>query len=195
MDTLLLNSLSKHITLDDQEIELISSFFNSKTVKKKDYLLREGEIFRYATFVRKGCFIMYSSDKNGKKHVTQIAVEGWWSGDIYSFLSQKPSTYFVEAIEESDVLQVSHKELEQLYSRVPKMERYFRILVQNAYISFQNRIVATMSSTALERYLEFLEKNAELEQRLPLYTIASYLGVRPEVLSRLRKKLSMGPIS
>ncbi len=190
MDRLLLQSLLRHISLDSQEIELIASFFKSKHIKKKNYLLREGETFRYASYVKQGCFVMYSSDRTGKNHVTQIAVEGWWSGDIYSFLSQKPSSFFVEALEDSEVLQVSKDELEQLYVLVPKMERYFRILVQNAYVSFQDRVLSSMNSSALERYLEFIKKYPNLVQRVPLYTIASYLGIRPEVLSRLRKKLT-----
>jgi CRP-like cAMP-binding protein len=190
MYTLLLHSLSRHVCLTEQEKDLLCSCFVVKTFQKKDYLLHTGEVFRHATFVNKGCFSMYSVDKDGKAHVAQIAMEGWWAGDIYSFLTQKPSEYFVEALEEAQVLQISRQQLEELYSKVPKMERYFRILVQNAYISFRNRVVSSMSQSALERYQEFTQTYPLLEQRIPLYTIASYLGIRPEFLSRLRKKLS-----
>ncbi len=195
MYTLLLDSLAKHVSLTEQEINLLTSYLIPKTLKKKEYLLREGEIHHKATFVNQGCFIMYSLDKNGKAHVAQIAVEGWWVGDIYSFFTLKPSDYFVEAVEKSEVLQMNKEELEELYIKIPKMERYFRILVQNAYISYRNRVVSSMSTPAVERYLQFLKTYPGLEQRIPLYTIASYLGVRPEFLSRLRKKLAKGSIS
>lgn len=188
----LLQSLSKHVSLTAQETDLLISLFELRSIKKKGFLLREGEVFRHATFINQGCLTMYSTDKGGKNHVVQIAVEGWWAGDIYSFLTQKPSEYFVEALEDSEVLCIGHKQLEELYHKVPKMERYFRILVQNAYISFQNRTVSSMSTPAPERYLSFLEKHPGLEQRIPLYVISSYLGIRPEVLSRIRKKLAKG---
>ncbi len=186
----LLESLSKHIALTPEEQELVCAAFKLRSVVKKECLLRPGQVFHHATFVRKGCFTMHTFDKNGKASVVQIAVEGWWVGDIYSFLTQKPSEYFVEAIESAEVLQIHHEKLEELYTRVPKMERYFRILVQNAYITFQNRVVSSMRQTAQERYMEFQQTRPGLEQRIPLYTIASYLGIRPEFLSRIRKRMA-----
>ena len=126
-----------------------------------------GEIFRHATFVNQCCFTMYSIDATGKAHVAQIAREGWWVGDIFSFLAQEPSEYHVQSIENSEVLRVNKEKLEELCIKIPKLERYFRILVQNAYISFQNRMVSSMSKPAEVRYIEFLEMYPGLEQRVP----------------------------
>lgn len=195
MYNLLLDSLAKHVSLTREEKDLLMSFFEPKTFRKKEYMLRAGEVLRHAVFVARGCFTTYSVDKAGKTHVAQIAVEGWWAGDIYSFLSQEPSEYFVESIENSEVLQTSKEKLEELYVKIPKLERYFRILVQNAYISFRNRIVSTMSKPAEERYLKFIQTYPGLEQRVPQYIIASYLGIRPEFLSRIRKNLARRSIS
>ncbi len=190
MHDLLLSHLSKHISLSDEEAAQLMTYFEPKALKKKAYLCRVGEIFREATFVDQGCFVTYSFDKNGKTHVAQVASEGWWAGDIYSFLTQKPSDYFVESLENSKVLQISKARLETLYLEVPKMERYFRIIIQNAYISMRERMMSAMSKPAAQRYMEFLEAYPGLDQRVPQYVVASYLGIRPEFLSRIRKKLS-----
>ena len=186
----LTESLERHVSLTGSEMGLLASFLEPGTVGKKEYLVRPGDVFHRATFVSQGCFTMYSIDKAGKLHVAQIASEGWWVGDIYSFLAQKPTDYYVQSVENSEILQISKEKLEMLYIKVPKLERYFRILVQNAYISFRERMISAMSKPADERYLEFLSTHPGLVQRVPQYVIASYLGIRPEFLSRVRKKLT-----
>lgn len=187
MHDILLQTLTQHVPLRSEEQKLVTSFFEARAVKKKGYILRAGETLRSATFVANGCFKMYSLDEAGKEHVTRIAMEGWWVGDIESFLTQKPSSYFVQALEHGTVLQVSKDNMETLYRIVPAVERYFRIVVQKAYIAFQSRIVASMSKPAAERYRDFCAMHPGIEQRVPLHTIASYLGVTPEFLSRIRK--------
>ena len=133
---------------------------------------------------------MYSVDKNGIEHVVMFAIEDWWVGDLYSFLSEAPTTFYIEALEETDVLQISKPDLEKLYERVPKFERFFRIMFQNAFIAQQQRINMNLSANAEERYITFLKKFPHLEQRLPQKQIAAYLGMTPEMVSIIRRKMA-----
>jgi CRP-like cAMP-binding protein len=119
-----------------------------------------------------------------------FGVEDWWVGDLYSFLTQTPSTYFIQALETTEVLQINKAQLDELYERVPKFERFFRILLQNAFIAQQNRINQNLSFTAEQRYLDFITKYPHLEQRIPQKHVAAYLGMTPVFLSMLRKKIA-----
>lgn len=186
MHDLLLQTIAQHVPLHSEERQIVASFFGTRAIKKKEYVLQAGDTLRCATFVADGCFKMYSLDEAGKEHVTHIAIEGWWIGDIESFLTQKPSSYFVQTLEHCTVLQISKSNMEKLYCLVPAVECYFRIVVQKAYIAFQSRLVASMSKPAAERYREFCAAHSDIEQRVPLHTIASYLGIT-EFLSRIRK--------
>jgi len=121
----------------------------------------------------------------------QFAIEDWWINDMYSFLTQQPARYTIDALEETEVIYIEQKKWETLFERVPKFERFFRMLLQNAFIVNQERIIAAMSSTAEERYLHFLQRYPQFEQRIPQHQIASFLGITPESLSRIRKQLAV----
>jgi CRP-like cAMP-binding protein len=161
----------------------------AKKIKRHQFLCEAGEIARYLYFVTKGCLRSYYADENGFEHNVQFAIEDWWIGDMASFLSKKPASLFVEALEDSEVMQIDYPTMEDLYVKIPKLERFFRILLQNAFIAFEQRIISVISKTAEERYLEFINKYPLLEQRLPQIHIASYLGITPEFLSKIRKKI------
>ena len=186
MYDLILKNLSRFITLTPEEESYFTSLLKVKRLKKKQYLLQEGDIVRFDYFVNKGCLRTYTIDEKGLEHIVQFSIEDWWTGDMYSFLTQKPARYTIDAIEETELLCLERASLEELYIKVPKFERYFRLLLQNAFVSLQERIIASLSQPADERYCTFINKYPNMEKRLPLKQIASYLGITPESLSRIR---------
>lgn len=182
-------NISRHVSLTDEEREFFLSLLHSKTIKRKSFLLQEGDLCRFENFVTKGCLKMYSVDKNGLEHVVMFAIEDWWVGDLYSFLSDVPTIFYIEAIEDTEILQISKADLDKLYDKVPKFERFFRIMFQKAFIAQQQRINTNLSANAEERYLTFITKFPHLEQRLPQKQIAAYLGMTPEMVSIIRRKM------
>ncbi len=146
---------------------------------------------QYLAFVTKGCLRSYTIDKKGEEHIVQFAPEGWWITDLYSFLTGKEATYFIDALEDSDVLLMDAAAYEKLCKTVPKFERYFRILLQNNYIATHRRVVASISLSAEEQYLQMLEEFPAIVQRVAQRHIASYLGITPEALdSRIRNRIA-----
>jgi CRP-like cAMP-binding protein len=190
MYELLISQLSKHISLDPTETDRLKDYFRVKQLKKKQFLQHQGDVTYYETFVTKGCLRTYYLDQQGQEHIVQFALESWWIGDLYSFLTQHPSRYTIQALEDCELLQIDKNSLEELYQEVPKLERFFRIIIQNAFIASTNRVLSSMSQPAEERYLEFIGKYPDIEQRVPQYHVAAYLGVTAEFLSRIRKKFS-----
>jgi CRP-like cAMP-binding protein len=188
MYALLIQHLSRFISLETQEITLLTESFKPKQLKKKDFLLHQGEVSKFETFVSKGCLRAFYINDKGEEHIVQFAVEDWWIGDMYSFLTQTPAMFTIEALEDCKLLQIDKNSLEELYLKLPKMERFFRIIIQNAFVASQKRIISAMSQTADERYLAFIQKYPAIEQRIPQYQVAAYLGITPEFLSRIRKK-------
>ena len=188
MYELILKNISRFIELTPEESSYFTSLLKVKKLKKKQYLLQEGDITRYEYFVNKGCLRTYTIDEKGLEHVIQFAIEDWWGGDMYSFLTQTPAKYTIDALEDSELLCLEKNALEELYIKVPKFEKFFRHLLQNAFISLQERIIANLSQQADERYCTFIGKYSTMEKRLPLKQIASYLGITPESLSRIRSQ-------
>ncbi len=182
----LLKNISRFITLTPEEEQHFTSILKLKKLKKKQYLLQEGDVSRHQYFVEKGCLRTYTVDEKGQEHIIQFAIEDWWTGDMYSFLTQTPARYTIDAIEDAELLCIEKNALEELYIKVPKFERFFRHLLQNAFVALQERIVANLSQLADERYCTFINKYPDMEKRLPLKQIASYLGITPESLSRIR---------
>ena len=132
----------------------------------------------------------YTIDDNGIEHIVMFGIEDWWVGDLFSFLTQSPATYFIDALEDTEILQISKANLDKLFERVPKFERFFRLILQNAFIAQQKRINQSLSYTAQQRYLDFITKHPNLEQRLTQKQVSAYLGITPVFLSMLRKKIS-----
>ncbi len=188
MHDLILQHIAQHIQLDEAEKAYFSSLLKHRRIAKRQFLLQEGEVCRHEYFVVKGCLRTYEMDEGGQEHVLMFSIENWWAGDLYSFFTNTPTRYNVEALEDTDVLMLDFQAHQLLYERVPKFERYFRILFQNAFIALQRRVISNISKTAEERYLEFLERYPTLEQRVPQHQIASYLGITPESLSRIRRQ-------
>ena len=189
MYDLILKNIGRHIQLTPEEISRFTSVLKPRTLRKRQYLLQAGDISRNECFVTKGCLRTYLVDDKGQEHNVQFAIEDWWIGDMYSFLTGHPALYNIEALEDSEMLLIEQKQLEQLYIEIPKFDRFFRILLQNAFVNLQRRISENMSLTAEERYTNFVQRYPKFEQRLSLKQIASYLGITPESLSRIRRQL------
>lgn len=185
----ILASVAQHIQLTEQEQQFFTSLLRPRTLRKKQYLLQAGDVSRFENFVVKGLLRAYTVDAKGQEHIAMFAPEGWWISDLYSFLTQTPGNQNIDALEDSEVLQIEKQDLEKLYLQVPKFDRFFRILLQNAFVANQQRIIASISQTAEEQYLAFIKKYPSLEQRVPQHQVASYLGITPETISRIRRSL------
>jgi CRP-like cAMP-binding protein len=186
----ILDNVGRFITLTEEEKNYFVSILHIKKLRKRQYLLQEGDICRYQFFVDKGCLRTYNIDNKGIEHVVQFAVEDWWTGDMYSFIKECPARYNIDALEDSEIIYFDKPSQERLFEKVPKFERFFRILLQNAFISLQERITSGLTQTAEERYTDFVNKYPVFEQRIAQHQVASYLGITPESLSRIRKKLA-----
>ncbi len=187
-EQLLLKNIARFITLDKNEEAYILASLKVKKLRKRQYFLQEGDICKYQGFVYKGCLRAYEVDAKGVEHVVQFAPEDWWMGDMYSFYTGQPSRLNIEALEETELYVFDKNGLEDLYEKIPKMERYFRLLMQNALITLSQRVLSTMSKSATERYYDFIQRYPHIEQRVPNHQIASYLGIKPESLSRIRNQ-------
>jgi len=189
---LLISNISKHLSLAPGEIEFFTSLLRARSLANGEFLLREGDVCRYESFVVKGCLKTYYLDEMGIEHIVDFSIEEWWADDLYSLLTQTPSKSNIKAIEDTDILQIGKTDLELLYNKVPKFERFFRILFQNAYIAQREQINLALSASARERYLLFIKKKPYAEKRFSQKDIASYLGITPQFLSTLRKKTRSG---
>lgn len=193
MYNLILKNIARFIQLTPEETARFTAVLKPRTLRKRQYLVQAGDIFRYECFVNKGSLRTYHVDNNGQEHIVMFAFEDWWTGDMYSFLSGQPALYHVEAMEDCELLTIEKSQLEQLYIDIPKFDRFYRILLQNAYIAMQRRLSENMSLSAEQRYLNFISRYPQFEQRLTLKQIASYLGITPESLSRIRRQLAGKP--
>ena len=186
---LLIANISRHISLSADEVAFFITLLQSKSLMEGEFLLREGDVCRYETFVTRGCLKTYYLDENGFEHIIDFSIEEWWANDLESFFTQTAATSNIKAIENTDVLQISKNNLELLYQKIPKFERFFRLLFQNAYITQREQINVTLSTPAEERYLLFIKRKPYAEKRFSQKDIASYLGITPQFLSALKKKI------
>lgn len=190
---LLLQSMAKHISLTAEEEEYIISLLRYKNVKRRHFLYREGDVHKQSVFVTTGCLRSYSLDKNGFEHILQFAPPGWWIGDMKSMIKQEPGTLYIDAVEDTDIILIQKSDLQDMYTAIPKLERYFRILAENALGTFQHRLMDNLSLPAIERYDNFCRSYPSLVECLPQKQVAAYIGVTPEFLSKMLHKFSTPP--
>ena len=189
MYELIKKNLRRHINLEDELFGLFAKKLVAKTYPKDTHLIQAGDICKYTYFVNRGLIRLYDINKKGIEKNTLFAREEWWVSDLYSFHSQKPGTYFLQTLEDSEVFQLSKHAMENLLLEIPKLERYWRILHINAFISQQERVMHMISKTAEVRYLDFIQKFPDAELRISQKHIASYLGITPEFLSKMKSTL------
>lgn len=191
MFEVLFENIAKKIVLTPAEKESLQSFFIPKKLRKKQYLLQEGDSSRYLAFVEKGFLRSYSVDDKGNENIIQFAFESWWITDQYSFLTGEPSKYNIDALEDSELLLLTKQSEEEMLQKIPRMESYFRQLLQNHLIATQRRLASSLNNSAEEKYQQLIQACPTLPQRVPQHMLASFLGITPETLSRLRKQISM----
>lgn len=187
---LILKNVGRHISLDEVERSFFLSLLEPLPLRRKKIWLKAGSVCRHAVFVLDGALKSYTVDQDGKEHILSFAIRDWWISDMYSLLSQKPAVLNIEAIADSEILLLSRENQQLLYEKVPKFERFFRIIVENSLVANQQRLIDNMSSTAEERYLRFIAKYPTIPSCVPQHSIASYLGITPEFLSKIRARLA-----
>ncbi|NGY38513.1 Crp/Fnr family transcriptional regulator [Flavobacterium sp. XN-5] len=187
----LARSIGEKVTLTAMEFDLCKTFFIPKKIRKKQTLLLEGDVCTYNAFIEKGILRSYTTDAKGNEHIIQFAFEGWWITDLSSFLMGENSTYTIEAIEDSELLLLTAAAREELMDALPVFERYQRLLLENAYIALQARVNSALTATAEEKYTKLTIAYPNIVARVPQHMIASYLGLTPETLSRVRKQITL----
>jgi len=181
--------IKQFIELTPVEEDYILAKVKIKKYLKGQFVVKNGEVCRHENFVLSGCLKTFYIDNDGHEHVVMFAIENWWTADLGSFITQTAADLNVQCIENSELIQIHHNDLQQLYLEIPKLERFFRIIIQKAFVAAQKRIVNNFSLPAMERYLQFREHYSQIEQRVPQYMIASYLGMTKEFLSKIRNQL------
>ena len=185
----ILDNISQHISLDSKEVELFLSKIKTVNYKSKTILLSAGEVATCTYFVNSGILRSFNINDNIIEHILHFACEGWWIGDMYSYISEKPGNLFIEVLEDAEVVIITKENQQQLYQEIPKLERFFRILAENSLVAHQERLMDNLSLTAEERFEKFCSKYPTLIQKVPQKHIASYIGVTPEFFSKMKARL------
>jgi len=189
MPNLLYQNIQRTVSISEEEVAQFKELLQPQIIKKNEFFVQEGDRAKHLAFVLSGGLYSYSIDEKGEKHVIQIALEEHWITDPYSFFSQEKSLYTVQALFKTEVLLISKENHDRACDQFPSIERFFRLLVQNAYVHLLQRVARISSDTAEERYLKLIQSHPNIIQLVPQYYIASYLGIKPQSLSRIRKNL------
>ena len=184
----LLAYIANYISLTEEEVAKFKGLVHEQHYKKGDFLLEAGQLCNRQFFISAGCVRTYYIDQKAEEHVIQFGIENWWAADLDSYINHTPAEYHIQALEPTTALVIKAEDIDELYKNIPKFERLFRIIIQKAYVAAQQRIIATISKTAEERFSDFLLKYPKLDQRVPQYMIASYIGVTPEFFSKMKKE-------
>lgn len=185
----LLRYINHYVSLTGEEEDALIRNITPRKYLKGQYVVQQGDVCKHESYVLKGCLKTFYIDPGGNEHIVMFAIENWWTADLGSFISQTPADYNVQCLEDTELVQFSYEKLEQLYSMIPKLERFFRIIIQKAYVASEKRLIGNFSQGAKERYLRFREQYPQIEQRVPQYMVASYLGITKEFLSKIRNQL------
>lgn len=187
MYQLLFDNFARHISLTEEEQDRVKAYFTPGYLPKRSTLVRQGNVQTQACFLVKGCMIAYYTDELGKNHLVRFAMEDWWMVDVTSFDDQTAARYTIEALEDCELLLYTQADKDAMLATVPKLEKYFRLLYQSAIATFQRRILDQISLPAEVRFADLTARYPQLEQRLPQHVIASYLGITPQHLSRIKR--------
>lgn len=190
MYELFFQKFREKVPLTPEEQEKIKTFLTPKKLRKKQYLLQEGDVCRHIAFVEKGALKSYIIDEDGTEYITQFALEGWTIADLYSFLTEEPATYHIDALEDTELVLISKAAHEKLLKELPAYETYIRLQITGAYIALQRRLTSVISLSLEERYSNLSAMYPTIVERVPQHMIASYMGMTPETLSRVRRRIS-----
>ncbi len=186
----ILGNIKKYVALNKEETEKLISIIQTKKINKRELIDQPSFVSKYRNYIEKGAFRSYFIDHEGKEHTIQIAVEDHFTSDFYSYITQTPATLFVEALEDSLILQMAYKDIEGLCKEIHALSEYFRITTERAFAFSRRRALSNLSMTAEERFLELEQRYPNIVYRVPQKVIASYLGITPEFMSKIRKSLS-----
>ena len=184
----IIKNISRLIDLTDEEKEIFISHLRIVKVKKKQFIVQPEFVCKYRSYILQGAFQVYLVGNDGQEHTIGLSIEDWWPSDFASYITQEPATLFVEAVEDSTLIQLSYQDEQELYVQVPKFERLFRLQVERSAVALQKRMLWSLSKTAEERYDEFVKRYPTFLQRFPQYVIASYLGMTTQYLSKIRNQ-------
>ncbi|MDB9961044.1 Crp/Fnr family transcriptional regulator [Oceanihabitans sp.] len=185
----LLEYINTFINLTDEEETILLSKIVHRNYLKDQYITQQGDICKTVNFIISGCTKTFYMDLEGQEHIVMFAIEDWWTSDLGSFITQTPADFNVQCIENTKLIQFNYNNLEALYKEIPKLERLFRKIIERAFVASQKRIIRNFSLTAKERYLIFKKTYPKIDQRVPQYMIASYLGVTKEFLSKIKSQI------
>ena len=181
--------IREYVDISDEKLERYCNAFILRKIKKKDFLLKEGDICEFEGFIVNGCFKVSHTDRNASEQILYFGIENWWISDIDSFINGIPSKLNIQALEDSEILLISKENKERLYQEMPEIERLMRLKFQMSIIALQRRIIDNLSKSSEERYVGFLKDYSKTAHRLTNIQIAAYLGVTPEFISRIRRKI------
>ncbi|BDQ13200.1 Crp/Fnr family transcriptional regulator [Sediminibacterium sp. TEGAF015] len=181
---------NKRVALTQEEEALVKTYLMPKKIRKKQYLLQEGDVCKSFAFIEKGALKAYTVDESGSESIIQFGIEGWIIADLFSFLTGEPATYNIDAVEDAELVLMSKTSHDSLLKILPKYETYTRLNFEGAYIAMQRRLTSIIGSTLEERYEQFTKQYPEIIQRFPQHMIAAYMGLTPETLSRIRRRIS-----
>jgi CRP-like cAMP-binding protein len=187
MSELLRANITKRIQITEEEWNGFMALMKPRSLKKREFLLKAGDVCEYNSFIIKGCLRTFFTDEKDHEHIFQIGFEDWWASDLMSFVTGEPANYSIEALEDTDLLVMHKSDYDPLLQNFPRFERFFRLLMQNAYVAAQRRTIDSMSLNAERRYRDLVKKYPSLEMRVAQHHIASYLGITPEALSRIKR--------
>ncbi|MFV0540417.1 MAG: Crp/Fnr family transcriptional regulator [Aestuariibaculum sp.] len=185
----LLQYINNYVSLTKQEIAFLEIMVSVRDYLKGQYIVQQGDVCKYTCFVLSGCSKTFYVDQEGQEHILMFSIEDWWTSDMGSFINQTPADFNIQCLENTKVIVFSYEAIEILYSKIPKLERVFRQVIEKAFVASQKRIVRSFSLTAKEQYLLFREQYPKIEQRIPQYMVASYLGITKEFLSKIKSQL------
>lgn len=189
-DLAILQHIERFVSLNEEEKNAFSEIVEERIVKRKSFIVQPGFVCKHQTHIVRGALRSYFITPDGSEHTIAIAIDDWWISDFYSYTSQTPASLYVEALENSVIQQISYDNVERICNDHPRFERFFRLVAQKAFAYSQRRALSNIGKTAEERYLEYAEMYPQIIQRIPQYIIASYLGMSPEFLSKIRKKIA-----
>ncbi|TCI92165.1 Crp/Fnr family transcriptional regulator [Tenacibaculum sp. M341] len=186
----ILNNIKRYVSLNEEDEQQFSSIIRTSNIKRRQFIVQPNFVCTHLTYVLKGAFRSYFVNDQGVDHTIQFAIEDWFISDFNSYITQTPASLFVEALENAVIQQISYEDVEKICAENPKFERFFRLVAQKSFAFAQRRVLSNLGKSAEERYLEFQNLYPSIVQRVPQYTLASYLGMSAEFLSKIRKRLA-----